>query len=181
MESKKKDCWDKFAVVSPFLIFTIGAILTYCISQKYQQRQQEKDNNYKQIDLLVKLAPYLSSKDPLQNRVAIYSIRALGYDSLAVEIGASINTIGAREALKTISSDSSIPIKSRKIYIDKWDQLKKIPPTISVKDTVQYLGDENGNLILTAEGNPIIVEGTPLRNENGKPLLNENGKPLLGK
>ncbi len=181
MEAKKyKDNWDKFSVISPFLIFLIGAVLTYCVSQKYQQLQQDKDNRYKEIDLLVKLAPYLSSKDPLQNRVAIYSIRALHYDSLASEIGASLNTIGSREALKSLSNDSTIPPSSRKIYLEKWEKIKNIPPTRLSKDTLKVWADAEGNVMTDADGNPILFEERKLlQNENHNTLLNENGKPLL--
>jgi hypothetical protein len=68
---QEKDCWDKFSVLTTLFSSIFLSIAFYCTTVHYQKKQADIDNNLKRIDLLEKLLPSLSSKDPVQNKACI--------------------------------------------------------------------------------------------------------------
>jgi hypothetical protein len=72
----------------------------------------------------------------------------LGYDSLAGEI---INSAGTRSAIRDLSEDSTIPLAHRRIYMEKWSKLKKIPTRNIKPDSIPYEANDLKNHKATEE------------------------------
>jgi len=152
-EKAKKDLWDKFSIISSFVSSIIITVLIFCISDNYQREQENSNKEFKRIELLQNLLPYLSTKDPMQNRVAILTLSALGYDSLAVELGGLINSPGTRKAIQELSQDKQTIKSSSLLYQKKWNSLKNMPI-----DSVSLLKTEDGYIIMTEDSIPLLVK-----------------------
>lgn len=124
-EKQNKDFWDKLTSVSSLISTVLLSAIIFVVTQYYQNRQQRIDAELKKTQLIENLLPYIGTGDSDKDKTVIIILSDLGYDSLACQIGQSVNSEGTRAAIKQLSNDSiSLDKGKRKMYRDRWRQIK---------------------------------------------------------
>ena len=117
-----KDRWDKFSAISTFLSSVVIALLGLYFTHSYQsaeakraELQQERQNQLRELDAIVKFMPYLTGEDELAKKTAITSIRALAGVRVAALMAELHPSIGSAAALEAISGSPQITAEERTV------------------------------------------------------------------
>lgn len=161
-QTKSKDSWDKFGVISPLLSGILVALIGFYATNVYNSRQREAETNRKDSELLVaqvqtveKFLPHLSAQNEESKQAALIAISALGNAQIAIKLAELFRGSGSAGALAKIAQTGlpDVAKAASNALANLFDYLKTTVVTIHNKASrcsSGFVAMENGVIVTAA-------------------------------